>query len=176
MIAQVQGILKSQVVQLANTVTKAATSLPEAATGTQPFVMDATQPSGVRYDGNSGVNTVDVLIGRRGHVNVPGSQIFQGASGDVMGSLQGLITALQSGNTTAIGTATTTLRTSLDYVSRRRILYRNAINQLNSNQSYLQQEDVNLKSAKTIWWVRIPLSRLRTCRRRPSLTTPRWLH
>ena len=37
-------------------------------------------------------------------VNLPGSQIFSNRSANVLGSLSSLVTALQSGNTAAIGT------------------------------------------------------------------------
>jgi flagellar hook-associated protein 3 FlgL len=142
---EVQGI-RDQMVQLANTSYQGDYIFSGTASNTQPFVLDATQASGVRYDGNAGSNSVEIADGRSIQINVPGSQVFQGAGGDVMGSLQQLITALQGGDTTAIGSATTALRTSLDYVSQQRVFYGNAANQLNSNQSFLQQESVNLKS------------------------------
>ena len=63
-----------------------------------------------------------------------------------MASLSQLITALQSGNATSIGTATTQLRTAMDYVSQQRVFYGNTIDQLNSNQTFLQQEQVSLQS------------------------------
>ena len=63
-----------------------------------------------------------------------------------MGSLQQLITALQSGNTTNIGDATTQVSSALGYVSQQRVFYGNSTNQLNANQTFLQQEKVNLQT------------------------------
>ncbi|MBZ5653709.1 MAG: flagellar hook-associated protein FlgL [Acidobacteriia bacterium] len=142
---QVQGI-RDQVVQLANVSYKGSFIFAGTATTTPPFTLDSTQPSGVRYNGNAGTNSVEIAQGRSLQVNLPGAQVFQGSGGDVMASLQQLLTALQSGNTTAIGTATTQIRGALDYLSQQRVFYGNGVNQLTSNQSFLQQEKVNLQS------------------------------
>jgi flagellar hook-associated protein 3 FlgL len=142
---QVQGIF-NQVVQLANSSYQGNYIFAGTATTAPPFVIDPTQPSGVQYNGNAGANNVEIANGRSIQINLPGSQVFQSAGGDVMGSLQQLITALQTGNTTASGTATTQLRSALDSLSQQRVFYGNAINQLTSNQSFLQQEKVNLQT------------------------------
>jgi flagellin-like hook-associated protein FlgL len=67
----------------------------------------------------------------------------------VMGSLQQLVTALQSGNSSSIGAATTQVGTALSYLSQQRVYYGNAVDQLNSNQSSLQTEQVNLQSQES---------------------------
>jgi len=145
---QVQGI-QTQVVQFANASYQGTYMFAGTANQSPPFTLDATQPSGVRYNGNTGVNDVEIAQGRSLQTNLPGSQIFQGAGGDVMGSLQQLVTALQSGNTTSIGAATTQLGTALNYVSQQRVFYGSAVSQLNANQSFLQQEQVSLQTQET---------------------------
>jgi flagellar hook-associated protein 3 FlgL len=145
---QVQSI-QSQIVQLANTSYQGSYIFGGTATQSAPYTVDATQPDGVLYNGNTGVNKVDIAQGTSLQTNLPGSQIFQGAGGDVMGALQGLVTALQSGNTTNIGTATTQVGTALGYVSQQRVFYDSGMSQLNSNQSYLQQEQVSLQTQET---------------------------
>jgi flagellar hook-associated protein 3 FlgL len=142
---QVQSV-QSQIVQLANTSYEGSYIFGGTATQTAPFTLDSTQPSGVLYNGNAGVNTVEIAQGSSMQVNVPGDQLFQGAGGSVMGSLQQLVTALQSGNSAAIGTATTQVGSALSYLSQQRVFYGSAVSQLNANQSYLQQEQVNLQS------------------------------
>ena len=82
--------------------------------------------------------TRDIFVG-----NVP---FFTNASGDVFGSLQQLITDLQTGNVAGAATATTQLRGAFDYLTGQRIFYSNAVNQLNSTQTFLQQEKVSLTS------------------------------
>lgn len=144
---QVQGI-QSQVLQLANSSYQGNYLFAGTDTNTVPFTLDPSSQDGVTYNGNTDVNTVQVAEGDSVQVNVPGSQIFQGTGGDVFGALQQLITALQSGNTTAVGTATTQLGTALSYLSQQRVFYGNVVDQLNSNQTYLQTEQVNLQTAE----------------------------
>jgi flagellar hook-associated protein 3 FlgL len=142
---QVQSI-QSQVVQAANTSYEGSYLFGGTATSSAPFTLDSAQPSGVTYNGNSGVNDVEIAPGTSIPVNVPGSQIFEGASGNVMGSLQQLVTALQSGNSTSVAAATTQVSGALSYLSQQRVFYGSAISQLDSNQSYLQQDQVNLQT------------------------------
>jgi len=142
---QVQGI-RDGMVQLANVSYQGSYIFAGTANNTAPYSLNPAQPSGVQYNGNTGTNTVGIASGRNIQVNVPGSQIFQGAGGDVMGSLQQLITALQSGNTANIGTATNQVTAALNHVSQQRVFYGNAVNELNSNQTFLQQEKVNLQT------------------------------
>jgi flagellar hook-associated protein 3 FlgL len=145
---QVQSI-QSQLVQLGNTSYQGSFLFGGTATQSAPFALDSTQPSGVLYSGNSGVNNVEIAPGSSLQVNLPGSQIFQGAGGNIMSSIQQLVTALQSGNTTNIGTATTQVGSALSYVSEQRVFYGSAVSQLNSNQSFLQQEQVSLQTQDT---------------------------
>jgi flagellar hook-associated protein 3 FlgL len=145
-IAQQVESIQSQVVQLGNTSYEGSYIFGGTASQSAPFTLDATQPSGVLYNGNAGVNTVEIAQGSSMQVNVPGSQLFQGVGGSVMGSLQQLVTALQSGNSASIGTATTQVSNALSYLSQQRVFYGSAVSQLNANQSYLQQEQVNLQS------------------------------
>jgi len=142
---QVQGI-QTQVLQLANTSYQGNYIFAGTATTTVPFVVNSSAPDGVTYNGNNNTNTVEIAAGRSIQTNLPGSQIFQGSGGDVMGSLQQLVTALQSGNTANIGAATNQVSAALNYVSQQRVFYGNAVDQLTSNQSFLQQEQVNLQS------------------------------
>jgi flagellar hook-associated protein 3 FlgL len=102
---------------------------------TPPFVVDATQTSGVRYDGNTGVNGVEVGDGFRVQVNVPGSQIFAAASGSVFQSIHDLIVALQTN--TGIDTAVSSVRAAFDQVTSQRVFYGNALNQIQSQQTFL---------------------------------------
>jgi flagellar hook-associated protein 3 FlgL len=142
---QVQGI-QDQVVQLANTSYQGNYIFSGTDTNTVPFTLDSSAPDGVTYNGNTDVNTVQIAQGNSVQTNLPGSQVFQGSGGDVFGALQQLITALQGGNSTAIGAATTQLSTSMNYLSQQRVFYGNGVDQLNSNQSFLQQEQVNLRT------------------------------
>ena len=144
----VQNLLgiQSQLVQLANTSVGGSYLFGGTASTAPPYALDSTSPSGVTYNGNSGTNTVQVADGLNLQTNMPGNQLFQNSAGDVFGSLQQLITALQSGTPAAAGTATNQLRTAFDSLTGQRIFYGNAVNQLTSTQTFLQQEQVTLKS------------------------------
>ena len=142
---QVQGI-QGQVLQMANVSYQGNYVFAGTATKTQPFVADPAAADGVTYNGNDHTNNVEIAEGQSIQINQPGDQIFQGAGGDVFGALQQLVTALQSGDTDGVGAATTQLGGALNYLSQQRVFYGNAVNQLTSNQSFLQQEKVNLQS------------------------------
>jgi len=145
---QVQGILQSVVAQ-ANTSYQGTYLFGGTETSTAPYTASSSSPSGYTYNGNSDVNSVAVGDDMNVQVNLPGSQIFSSASADVLGSLSSLVTALQSGNATTIGTATTVVNAALSNVSQQRVFYGNAESQLNSQETYLQQETVNLTSQQS---------------------------
>jgi flagellar hook-associated protein 3 FlgL len=142
---QVQGILTS-IVSQANTSYQGEYLFGGTASTTQPYTADATAASGYTYSGNSDQNSVQIGDQQSVQVNLPGSQVFSNSSADVLGSLSSLVGALQSGNATAISTATNSVSAALNYVSQQRVFYGNATSQLNSQDTYLQQETVTLAS------------------------------
>jgi flagellar hook-associated protein 3 FlgL len=113
---QVQGILKSVVAQ-ANTSYQGTYLFGGTETTSAPYTASSSSSSGYTYNGNSDVNSVAVGDDMDVQVNVPGSQIFSNSSADVLGSLSSLVTALQSGNSTDIGNATTAVSAALSNVS-----------------------------------------------------------
>jgi flagellar hook-associated protein 3 len=100
------------------------------------------------YVGNNTVNSVQVGDSMSVATNLPGSQLLTSGT-NVIGSLNGLITALQSGTQAQIGTATTSVYTALNNVTQQRIPLDNTISQLNDQESYLGQETVTLTSQQT---------------------------
>jgi flagellar hook-associated protein 3 FlgL len=145
---QVQGILSS-VVSLANTTYQGTYVFGGTANSQPPYTADPTSTSGYQYNGNTGVNSVAVGADLTVQSNVPGSQIFSNTNGDVLGSLGSLVSALQSGNTDDIESATAAITSALNNVSQQRVTYANAESQLNSQETYLQQETVSLTSQAT---------------------------
>jgi flagellar hook-associated protein 3 FlgL len=148
-IAQQVQAIQNQVVQLANTSYEGSYVFGGTATQSAPFTLNSAQPSGVTYNGNNGTNSVEIAQGTSIQTNVPGNQIFLGTGGNVMASLQQLVTALQSGNESNISAATTQVSGALNYLSQQRVFYGSAGDQLNANQSSLQQEQVNLQTQDT---------------------------
>jgi flagellar hook-associated protein 3 FlgL len=140
-VQELQGI-RDQLVSMANAAYQGRFIFAGTANGSRPFTVDGAQPSGVRYDGNSQTNQVTIGEGYALQVNVPGSDIFRHSGADVFQSLQELITGLQ--NNTATDTAVSQLRNAFDNVTAQRVFYGNALNQIQSQQNYLNNEKLQL--------------------------------
>ncbi len=142
---EVQGIVQS-VVAAANTSFHGVYLFAGTKSTTVPFTADASDPTGYLYNGSGDTNEVGVGEGLSVVMNVPGSQLFQGptAATSVLGSLQGLVTALQSGSSTDIGTATNNISAAISNLGQQRVIYGNSESQLTSQQTALQQETTNL--------------------------------
>jgi flagellar hook-associated protein 3 FlgL len=141
----VQGLLKN-VVGLANTTFQGVSLFGGTANGQAAFTADASSPTGYTYNGNDGINNIPIGNSVTVQSNIPGSTLFTNANASVLGALSGLATALQSGTSADIGTATNAITTALNYVTAQHSVYGNAINQLNSQDTYLASEKVTLTS------------------------------
>jgi flagellar hook-associated protein 3 FlgL len=137
---EVQGI-QSQVVSLANASYQGTYLFGGTAVSSQPFTLNTTTGV-VTYNGNANVTTVQTSDGNSIQTNIPGSQMFQNASGSVFTALQDLNTALQ--NNTNIGAAVTEISSALSTVSTQRVFYGNALNQVTGSENFLNQDKINL--------------------------------
>ena len=138
---QVSGI-RDQVLGLANQTYQGSYVFSGTATSTQPFVLDPTQPDGVKYNGNANVNSVEISPGQTIQINLPGSQIFTNPAGDVLGALNGLIAALQTN--TGLPAANTNLDQAFTQLTTQRVFYGNALKQLQSSQTFLNNDKLQL--------------------------------
>jgi flagellar hook-associated protein 3 FlgL len=141
--------IQAQVLQLANTEVNGTFLFGGTETSSPPFTLDPASATGVAYNGNDQTNNVQIADGLNVQTNKPGSQLFQGSTANVFGALQQLITALQAGSTSNAATATNQLRGAFDNLGSERIFFGNTVNQLNSTQTFLQQEKVSLSSQAT---------------------------
>jgi flagellar hook-associated protein 3 FlgL len=141
----VQNVLSS-VVSLANTSYEGSYLFGGTDTTSTPFTANSGSATGYQYNGNTDQNSVAVGDDQSIQVNLPGSQVFTNASASVLGSLSQLVTALQSGSSSQISTATSAVSGALNYVSQQQEFYGNADAQLSSQTTFLQQETVNLTS------------------------------
>src|SRR5580698_3347205 len=141
---QVQGLLTSVVGQ-ANTSVAGSYLFGGTSTAT-PYTADPSSPTGYTYNGNNDVNSVAIGDQTNVQVNLPGSQIFSNSSNNVLASLSNLVTALQSGNSTDIGNATTAISSAISYIGQQRVVYGNAESQVNAQETFLQQDTVTLAS------------------------------
>jgi flagellar hook-associated protein 3 FlgL len=140
---QVQG-LQQQMLGLANTAYQGVYVFAGTNVTSPPFVANAGAPGGVQYNGNSGVTSVQVGEGQSVQSNVPGNQLFLNSSGNVLGALNDLANALNSG--TGIDAANTEVQQAFSELTTQRVSYGNALSQLQSSQNFLNQEQVNLST------------------------------
>jgi len=138
---EVQGI-QSQLVSLANLSYQGSYVFAGTATQTAPYVLDAASPSGVQYVGNAGTNSVTLGNQFSLQTNLPGSQLFSAPGTDMFQAVQDLITGLQTG--TGIAAAVGEVSTAYNYIDTQRVFYGNTEDQLNSQQTYLNSETVQL--------------------------------
>jgi flagellar hook-associated protein 3 FlgL len=138
---QIQGI-QQEVQGLANTSYNGEYLFSGTATTTQPYVTDATAPSGVTYNGNNNSNSVEISQGEAMPTSLPGSQLFSNATTNVFQSLQDLYTALNTN--TNISGATAEVQNALSYVSTQQTFYGNSVDRLNNAQTFLTQEQTQL--------------------------------
>lgn len=139
---QVEGI-QSQLISLANLTYQGNFVFAGTATQTTPYVLDPSSPSGVTYEGNTGVNRVTLGNQFSLQTNLPGSQLFSSSgNGDMFQSIQDLITSLESG--TGINTAVAEVGDAYNSIDTQRVFYGNALNQLDAQQTYLSSETTQL--------------------------------
>ena len=139
--AEVQGI-QSQLVSLANLSYQGSYVFAGTATQTAPYVLDSTSSSGVSYVGNSSSNTITVGDHLSLQTNLPGSQLFSSPGSNVFQAVQDLITSLQAG--TNIDSAVNEVSSAYQHINAQRVFYGNAVNQLDSQQSFLNSETTQL--------------------------------
>ena len=141
---QVQGVLSSVVAE-ANT-SVAGSYLFGGSGTTPPYTADSTSPTGFAYNGTSVVSSVAVGDQLNVQVNLPGSQVFSNSSNNVLGSLNALVKALQTGSSSAISTATNGVSSAISHIGQQQAIYSNAEGQLASQETFLQQDTVTLAS------------------------------
>jgi flagellar hook-associated protein 3 len=120
----------------------------DAALGSMTAASGSAVANAYAYVGNSSVNTVQVGDSLSVATNIAGNQLFTSGA-NVIGSLSKLISALQSGTTDQIGSATNAVSAALAYVGQQRVPLDSTITQLNSQESYLSQEKVTLTAQQT---------------------------
>jgi flagellar hook-associated protein 3 FlgL len=145
-VVQLQGI-QSQLVSLANTSYQGHYVFAGTRTNTPPFVVDGSSPSGVDYVGNTDVNQVSIGSGYNLDVNMPGSQLFSASGNDVFLALNNLIQAVQSN--VGIATAVNAVSAASSYLSAQRVFYGNAMDQAQSQTTYLNTAKLQISQQQT---------------------------
>ena len=142
---QVQSI-SQQMLGIANLSYNGKYILAGTADSQPPYVSAA---GGITYQGNDGVNQVEVEAGQTIAVNQQGSQLFSAAGASVFQALSDLATALRSSSSTStdIGNATNEVRAAYDQMNSARGFYGATLNQLTSSQDFLNSEKLAVDAA-----------------------------
>jgi flagellar hook-associated protein 3 FlgL len=144
--AQVAG-LQQQMLSLANTSYQGAYIFAGTKVTAAPFSQNPSAPSGVTYNGNSAVTSVQISEGQSIQTNLPGDQIFTNPSGNVFAALHDLANSLNSG--TGIEAANTEVQNAFHQLNTQRVFYGDALNQVQSKENFLSQEKINLSQQQT---------------------------
>ena len=143
---QLQGI-QSQLVSLANTAYQGHYVFAGTDTNTPPYVVDGSTASGVNYVGNTDVNQVSIGSGYKLSVNLPGLQLFSTTGNDVFLAINNLIQAVQTN--TGISAAVNAVTGASGYLSAQRVFYGNALDQTQSQTSYLTTAKLQISQQQT---------------------------
>lgn len=133
--------IQDQILSLANTTYGSQYIFGGTETDTAPFVLDSSTNT-VTYDGNSNTNTVKIGDSLSIQTNVAGDAIFT----DVFTALQDLANALNSNDTDAVATANAEVQGALEQVTTSRVFYGNALNRLDTQDTYLDSYTTQIKS------------------------------
>ncbi|MGH9472971.1 MAG: flagellin, partial [Terriglobales bacterium] len=147
-LAQQVSQIQQQMVAIGNTTYQGNYIFAGTANG-PAYTANALSPDGVTYNGNTNVNQAEVAPGSKVPVNVPGSQIFQNASGSVFQALQDLHTALAANDQNATQLAVGKLNSAIGTLNQQRVFYGSSVKNLNSTQNFLSNEQLNLSTQQT---------------------------
>jgi len=151
---QISGIL-DEVQSLANTSYQGQYIFAGGQTGSAPFSTSAVaSPAVTSYNGDEGVNYLQMPNGQKIQLNVPGDQIFLGSgssSVSVFGALNALISDYSNGtvNTGQAVADTEALGSALNYVSQQRVTIDNSITQISSASAATTSSETQLMAAQT---------------------------
>jgi flagellar hook-associated protein 3 FlgL len=139
--------IQQQLIAIGNTSYSGTYLFSGTLVDTQPFTLDATAPNGVTYSGNDAVDSVEIASGASVGVNVPGDQLFENPSGNLLGSINSLITAIQTN--TGIAAASTAFGQAASEFDAQRVSYGAALNQLQDTGAILSNQQVQLATQAT---------------------------
>jgi len=148
-VAQLTSI-QNQVLGLANTSYQGQALFAGSKTGITPFALDHSKaPATVTYSGDGEVLSDTTPSGGTVQTAIPGEQIFGGGNGagaNLLGILSNLIYDFSS-NTSAVAD-TEALNTGLSQLGAIRAQFDGALNQMQSQVTYTQNQQVQLQASE----------------------------
>ena len=148
--AQISGIL-NEVESLANSSYQGQYIFAGGQSTTVPFsTSNATTPATTTYSGDSDVNYLVSPNGQKIQLNVPGDQIFLGAT-SVFGVLNSLVADYSSGvvNSAQATQDTQALSAALATVSQQRVIIDNSMTMLTASSGAITTEQTQLTASQT---------------------------
>jgi flagellar hook-associated protein 3 FlgL len=147
--AQVSSIRDSVVAQ-ANTSYQGQYLFSGSQGDTAPYVLDTTTaPATAVYQGDTSTQSVTTPQGQSIQTNLPGSTIFSAPGADLLGSLNQLVSDLNSGNTAAVAADTGALSKALTNVTTQRSVLGNSLSQITGTSSYASSQVVQLEAQQS---------------------------
>ncbi len=147
--AQVVAI-RANVLSLANTSYQGHYLFGGSRGATQPFTLDdTTSPATTTYAGDSVTTNVVTPGGQKLALNVAGSAVFQAGGADVLGTLNQLVSDLQSGSAAAIQADTGKLGAALKNVASQQETISTSLSQLTGASSYAQNQQAVLQAQQS---------------------------
>src|SRR5271156_5774075 len=143
---QLQGI-QQQLVNTASTSYNGTYLFGGTLVETAPFTLNPAVPAGVTYNGDASVTAVQIDSGEAVNVNVPGDQLFLNPSGSLLGSLNQLITAVQTN--TGISAANVAFGQASAEFEAQSVNYGTTLSQLSSTGTELATQNVQLAAQES---------------------------
>jgi flagellar hook-associated protein 3 FlgL len=140
---QLSGI-QQQLVSIANTSYSGTYLFAGTLVDTQPFTLDSSASAGVVYNGNGSTTSAEINNGENVATNVPGDQLFLNSSGNLLGSVQQMISAIE--NNSGIAAASTGLGNAASVFEGQRVAYGTALTQLQSTGTFLSMQQTQLST------------------------------
>jgi len=98
---------------------------------------------------NNDVNTLISPTGQAIQLNVPGNQVFNSPSGDVLGTLNSLVADFASGTANGGVPDLASLNTALNYVSQQRVTIDNSLTRVDVASNAASSEAIRLTAVQT---------------------------
>jgi len=146
---EVAGI-RDTVLTLANTSYQGSYVFSGTQGSVKPFTLDSSvSPAAVTYSGDAGTSSVVTPGGQSLQVNVPGSAVFTAVGANVLGTLNQLVSDLQSGSSASVANDATALSSALGNVSQQRATIDTSLSQLNETTSYAQTKATMIEAEQS---------------------------
>ena len=148
--------IRAEILSVANTTFQGSYLFAGSKGQTEPFTLSAssmpTQPATVTYQGDSHISYLQAPDGSEIPITTDGSKLFlNSAAGatNILGTLNQLISAFQTGDTTAATSLTSTLNGSVSFLSTQRANIDDSLSSIKTEQSSITSQSTQLTVQQT---------------------------